>query len=84
MYSRETLYTRDAESEVWKSDRERGQSRYSIIWNILRIKLIKLDDKNIRDNLNLIKYYIIPDNNTENKTVEYYITEGNSQYSGLP
>ena len=54
MYSKGTLYTREAESEVWNLD---GKTYMTFC---------------VRDNLNLIKYYIIPDNKfTENKTVVY-------------
>ena len=74
LYSKGTLYSRDAGSEVWnKTEKEDSLD----IVSFGTFERIKLDGKTymtfcVRDNLNLIKYYIIPDNKfTENKTVVY-------------
>ena len=73
-YSKGTLYTREEESEIWnQTEKEESQD----IVSFGTFERIKLDGKTymtfcVRDNLNLIKYYIIPDNKfTENKTVVY-------------
>ena len=69
-----TLYSRDAGSEVWNQT-EKEDSLDIVSFGTF--ERIKLDGKTymtfcVRDNLNLIKYYIIPDNKyTENKTVVY-------------
>ena len=74
LYSKGTLYSRDAGSEVW-SQTEKEDSLDIVSFGTF--ERIKLDGKTymtfcVRDNLNLIKYYIIPDNKfTENKTVVY-------------
>ena len=74
MYSKGTLYTREEESEVWNQT-EKEDSLDIVSFGTF--ERIKLDGKTymtfcVRDNLNLIKYYIIPDNKfTENKTVVY-------------
>ena len=73
-YSKGTLYTREEESEVWNQT-EKEDSLDIVSFGTF--ERIKLDGKTymtfcVRDNLNLIKYYIIPDNKfTENKTVVY-------------
>ena len=73
-YSKGTLYSRDAGSKEWnKTEKEDSLD----IVSFGTFERIKLDGKTymkfcVRDNLNLIKYYIIPDNKfTENKTVVY-------------
>ena len=74
MYSKGTLYTREEGSEVWNQT-EKEDSLDIVSFGTF--ERIKLDGKTymtfcVRDNLNLIKYYIIPDNKfTENKTVVY-------------
>ena len=74
LYSKGTLYSRDAGSEVWNQT-EKEDSLDIVSFGTF--ERIKLDGKTymtfcVRDNLNLIKYYIIPDNKfTENKTVVY-------------
>ena len=74
LYSKGTLYTREEESEVWNQT-EKDNSLDIVSFGTF--ERIKLDGKTymtfcVRDNLNLIKYYIIPDNKyTENKTVVY-------------
>ena len=74
MYSKGTLYTREEESEVWNQTKK--EDSLDIV-SFGTFERIKLDGKTymtfcVRDNLNLIKYYIIPDNKfTENKTVVY-------------
>ena len=74
MYSKGTLYTREEESEVWNQT-EKEDSLDIVSFGTF--ERIKLDGKTymtfcVRDNLNLIKYYIIADNKfTENKTVVY-------------
>lgn len=74
LYSKGTLYSRDAGSEVWNQT-EKEDSLDIVLFGTF--ERIKLDGKTymtfcVRDNLNLIKYYIIPDNKyTENKTVVY-------------
>ena len=74
MYSKGTLYTREEESEVWNQT-EKEDSLDIVSFGTF--ERIKLDGKTymtfcVRDNLNLIKYYIIPDNKfTENKTFVY-------------
>ena len=73
-YSKGTLYTREEESEVWNQTEKNDNLPVVSFGTFERIKL---DGKTymtfcVRDNLNLIKYYIIPDNKfTENKTVVY-------------
>ena len=73
-YSKGTLYTREEGSEVWNQT-EKEDSLDIVSFGTF--ERIKLDGKTymtfcVRDNLNLIKYYIIPDNKyTENKTVVY-------------
>ena len=73
-YSKGTLYTREEESEIWnQTEKEESQD----IVSFGTFERIKLDGKTymtfcVRDNLDLIEYYIIPDNKfTENKTVVY-------------
>ena len=74
MYSKGTLYSRDAGSEVWNQT-EKEDSLDIVSFGTF--ERIKLDGKTymtfcVRDNLDLIEYYIIPDNKyTENKTVVY-------------
>ena len=74
LYSKGTLYTREEGSEVWNQT-EKEDSLDIVSFGTF--ERIKLDGKTymtfcVRDNLNLIKYYIIPDNKyTENKTVVY-------------
>ena len=73
-YSKGTLYTREEESEVWNQTEKNDNLPVVSFGTFERIKL---DGKTymtfcVRDNLNLIEYYIIPDNKfTENKTVVY-------------
>ena len=73
-YSNGTLYTREEGSEAWNQT-EKEDSLDIVSFGTF--ERIKLDGKTymtfcVRDNLNLIKYYIIPDNKfTENKTVVY-------------
>ena len=73
-YSKGTLYSRDAGSKEWNQT-EKEDSLDIVSFGTF--ERIKLDGKTymtfcVRDNLNLIKYYIIPDNKfTENKTVVY-------------
>ena len=73
-YSKGTLYTREEGSEVWNQT-EKEDSLDIVSFGTF--ERIKLDGKTymtfcVRDNLNLIKYYIIPDNKfTENKTFVY-------------
>ena len=74
LYSKGTLYTREEGSEVWNQT-EKEDSLDIVSFGTF--ERIKLDGKTymtfcVRDNLNLIKYYIIPDNKfTENKTFVY-------------
>jgi len=74
LYSKGTLYSRDAGSEVWNQT-EKEDSLAVVSFGTF--ERIKLDGKTymtfcVRDNLDLIEYYIIPDNKfTENKTVVY-------------
>ena len=74
MYSKGTLYTREAESEVWNQT-EKEDSLDIVSFGTF--ERIKLDGKTymtfcVRNNLDLIEYDIIPDNKfTENKTVVY-------------
>ena len=74
LYSKGTLYSRDAGSEVWNQTEKNDNLPLVAFGTFERIKL---DGKTymtfcVRDDLNLIKYYIIPDNKyTENKTVVY-------------
>ena len=74
LYSKGTLYSRDAGSEVWNQT-EKEDSLDIVSFGTF--ERIKLDGKTymtfcVRDNLNLIEYDIIPDNKfTENKTVVY-------------
>ena len=73
-YSKGTLYIREEESEVWNQTEKNDNLPVVLFGTFERIKL---DGKTymtfcVRDNLNLIKYYIIPDNKfTENKTFVY-------------
>ena len=73
-YSKGTLYSREAGSKEWNQT-EKEDSLDIVSFGTF--ERIKLDGKTymtfcVRDNLNLIKYYIIPDNKfTENKTVVY-------------
>ena len=73
-YSKGTLYTREEGSEVWNQT-EKEDSLDIVSFGTF--ERIKLDGKTymtfcVRDNLDLIEYYIIPDNKfTENKTVVY-------------
>ena len=73
-YSKGTLYTREEESEVWNQTEKNNNLPVVSFGTFERIKL---DGKTymtfcVRDNLDLIEYYIIPDNKfTENKTVVY-------------
>ena len=73
-YSKGTLYTREEESEVWNQTEKNDNLPVVSFGTFERIKL---DGKTymtfcVRDNLDLIEYYIIPDNKfTENKTVVY-------------
>ena len=73
-YSKGTLYSRDAGSKEWNQT-EKEDSLDIVSFGTF--ERIKLDGKTymtfcVRDNLNLIEYYIIPDNKyTENKTVVY-------------
>ena len=74
LYSKGTLYSRDAGSEVWNQT-EKEDSLDIVSFGTF--ERIKLDGKTymtfcVRNNLDLIEYYIIPDNKfTENKTVVY-------------
>ena len=74
MYSKGTLYSRNAGSKEWNQTEKNDNLPVVSFGTFERIKL---DGKTymtfcVRDNLNLIKYYIIPDNKfTENKTVVY-------------
>ena len=74
LYSKGTLYSRDAGSEVW-SQTEKEDSLDIVSFGTF--ERIKLDGKTymtfcVRDDLDLIEYDIIPDNKfTENKTVVY-------------
>ena len=74
LYSKGTLYSRDAGSEVWNQTEKNDNLPVVSFGTFERIKL---DGKTymtfcVRDNLNLIEYDIIPDNKfTENKTVVY-------------
>ena len=74
LYSKGTLYSRDAGSEVWNQT-EKEDSLDIVSFGTF--ERIKLDGKTymtfcVRDNLDLIEYDIIPDNKfTENKTVVY-------------
>ena len=74
LYSKGTLYSRDAGSKEWNQT-EKEDSLDIVLFGTF--ERIKLDGKTymtfcVRDNLNLIEYYIIPDNKfTENKTVVY-------------
>ena len=74
LYSKGTLYSRDAGSKEWNQTEKNDNLPVVLFGTFERIKL---DGKTymtfcVRDNLNLIKYYIIPDNKfTENKTVVY-------------
>ena len=73
-YSKGTLYSRDAGSKEWNQTEKNDNLPVVSFGTFERIKL---DGKTymtfcVRDNLNLIKYDIIPDNKfTENKTVVY-------------
>ena len=73
-YSEGTLYSRDAGSEEWNQTEKNDNLPVVLFGTFERIKL---DGKTymtfcVRDDLNLIKYIIIPDNKfTENKTVVY-------------
>ena len=73
-YSKGTLYTREEGSEVWNQTEKNNNLPVVAFGTFERIKL---DGKTymtfcVRDDLNLIKYIIIPDNKfTENKTVVY-------------
>ena len=73
-YSEGTLYTREEGSEVWNQTEKNDNLPVVAFGTFERIKL---DGKTymtfcVRDDLNLIKYIIIPDNKfTENKTVVY-------------
>ena len=73
-YSKGTLYSRDAGSEVWNQT-EKEDSLDIVSFGTF--ERIKLDGKTymtfcVRNNLDLIEYDIIPDNKfTENKTVVY-------------
>ena len=73
-YSKGTLYTREEGSEVWNQTEKNNNLPVVSFGTFERIKL---DGKTymtfcVRDNLDLIEYYIIPDNKfTENKTVVY-------------
>ena len=73
-YSEGTLYTREEGSEVWNQTEKNDNLPVVAFGTFERIKL---DGKTymtfcVRDNLDLIEYYIIPDNKyTENKTVVY-------------
>lgn len=73
-YSKGTLYIREEESEVWNQTEKNDNLPVVLFGTFERIKL---DGKTymtfcVRDNLDLIEYYIIPDNKfTENKTVVY-------------
>ena len=73
-YSKGTLYTREEESEEWNQTEKNDNLPVVLFGTFERIKL---DGKTymtfcVRDNLDLIEYYIIPDNKfTENKTVVY-------------
>ena len=74
LYSKGTLYSRDAGSEVWNQT-EKEDSLDIVSFGTF--ERIKLDGKTymtfcVRDDLDLIEYDIIPDNKfTENKTVVY-------------
>ena len=74
LYSKGTLYSRDAGSKEWNQTEKNDNLPVVLFGTFERIKL---DGKTymtfcVRDNLNLIKYYIIPDNKfTENKTFVY-------------
>lgn len=74
LYSKGTLYSRDAGSKEWNQT-EKEDSLDIVLFGTF--ERIKLDGKTymtfcVRDNLDLIEYYIIPDNKfTENKTVVY-------------
>ena len=74
LYSKGTLYSRDAGSEVWNQT-EKEDSLDIVSFGTF--ERIKLDGKTymtfcVRDELDLIEYDIIPDNKfTENKTVVY-------------
>ena len=74
LYSKGTLYTREEGSEVWNQTEKNDNLPVVAFGTFERIKL---DGKTymtfcVRDDLNLIKYIIIPDNKfTENKTVVY-------------
>ena len=74
LYSKGTLYSRDAGSKEWNQTEKNDNLPVVLFGTFERIKL---DEKTymtfcVRDNLNLIEYIIIPDNKfTENKTVVY-------------
>ena len=74
LYSKGTLYSRDAGSKEWNQTEKNDNLPVVSFGTFERIKL---DGKTymtfcVRDDLNLIKYIIIPDNKfTENKTVVY-------------
>ena len=74
LYSKGTLYSRDAGSKEWNQTEKNDNLPVVLFGTFERIKL---DGKTymtfcVRDNLDLIEYYIIPDNKfTENKTVVY-------------
>ena len=74
MYSKGTLYSRNAGSKEWNQTEKNDNLPVVSFGTFERIKL---DGKTymtfcVRDNLNLIEYDIIPDNKfTENKTVVY-------------
>ena len=73
-YSKGTLYSRNAGSKEWNQTEKNDNLPVVLFGTFERIKL---DGKTymtfcVRDNLDLIEYYIIPDNKfTENKTVVY-------------
>ena len=74
LYSKGTLYSRDAGSKEWNQTEKNDNLPVVSFGTFERIKL---DGKTymtfcVRDNLDLIEYDIIPDNKfTENKTVVY-------------
>ena len=74
LYSKGTLYSREAGSKEWNQTEKNDNLPVVSFGTFERIKL---DGKTymtfcVRDNLDLIEYYIIPDNKfTENKTVVY-------------
>ena len=74
LYSKGTLYSRDAGSKEWNQTEKNDNLPVVLFGTFERIKL---DGKTymtfcVRNNLDLIEYDIIPDNKfTENKTVVY-------------